>query len=173
MDHQEFAQLLGNYGEFVGAIAVVATLAYLAIQIRQNTRTMETTALRSMQDVVLLTENNERYISYLLKTQRSEPLTDEERAHMVERFVTIMRTVERIWLEYKLGAVSQAMFEQHLDLLRWALSVQAARQMWSYLEQSFDPGFRTAVDREVLADNAPTSSIVKAFLSLGAHPTQN
>ena len=27
MDHQTFAQLLGNYGEFVGAIAVVATLA--------------------------------------------------------------------------------------------------------------------------------------------------
>lgn len=34
MDHQAFAQMLGNYGEFVGAIAVVATLAYLAIQVR-------------------------------------------------------------------------------------------------------------------------------------------
>ena len=32
----EFSQLLGNYGEFVGAIAVVATLIYLAAQIRQN-----------------------------------------------------------------------------------------------------------------------------------------
>jgi hypothetical protein len=38
MDHQALAQLLGNYGEFVGAIAVVITLAYLATQIRQNTR---------------------------------------------------------------------------------------------------------------------------------------
>ena len=38
MDHQAFAQLLGNYGEFVGAIAVVITLGYLAVQIRQNTR---------------------------------------------------------------------------------------------------------------------------------------
>jgi hypothetical protein len=127
MDHQAFAQLLGSYGEFVGAIGVVITLIYLSIQIRQNTRTMETTTLRSMQDVVLLTENNERYISYLLKAQRSEVLTDEERAHMVERFVTIMRTIERIWLEHKLGAVSRVMFEQHLDLLRWALSVPVAR----------------------------------------------
>lgn len=41
MDHQAFAQLLGNYGEFVGAIAVVVTLAYLATQIRQNTIAME------------------------------------------------------------------------------------------------------------------------------------
>jgi hypothetical protein len=48
MDHQAFAQLLGNYGEFVGAIAVVVTLFYLAIQVRHskeateaNTRQME------------------------------------------------------------------------------------------------------------------------------------
>ena len=38
MDHQAFAQLLGNYGEFVGAIAVVATLIYLAIQVRHSAR---------------------------------------------------------------------------------------------------------------------------------------
>jgi hypothetical protein len=36
MDHQAFAQLLGSYGEFVGAIAVVATLVYLAIQVRHG-----------------------------------------------------------------------------------------------------------------------------------------
>jgi len=38
MDHQAFAQLLGNYGEFVGSIGVVVTLIYLAIQMRHNTR---------------------------------------------------------------------------------------------------------------------------------------
>ena len=37
MDHQALAQLLGNYGEFVGSLAVIATLVYLAIQVRQNT----------------------------------------------------------------------------------------------------------------------------------------
>ena len=36
MDHQVFAEILGNYGEFVGAIAVVATLIYLALQVRQS-----------------------------------------------------------------------------------------------------------------------------------------
>ena len=41
MDHQAFAQLLGNYGEFVGAIAVVVTLAYLAIQVRHSSRAIE------------------------------------------------------------------------------------------------------------------------------------
>ena len=32
MDHQAFAQLLGNCVEFLGAVAVIATLGYLAIR---------------------------------------------------------------------------------------------------------------------------------------------
>ena len=38
MDHQTLAAMLGSYGEFFGAIAVVVTLGYLAFQVRQNTR---------------------------------------------------------------------------------------------------------------------------------------
>jgi hypothetical protein len=41
----EISQLLGNLGEFVGAIAVVVTLGYLAVQIRQNTRTVRGSTL--------------------------------------------------------------------------------------------------------------------------------
>ncbi len=55
MDHQTFAQLLGSYGEFVGAIAVVVTLAYLAVQIRHskeateaNTRTIRANAAKEV-----------------------------------------------------------------------------------------------------------------------------
>ena len=41
MDHQAFAQLLGNYGEFIGAIAVVVTLFYLAAQVRHSKEATE------------------------------------------------------------------------------------------------------------------------------------
>jgi hypothetical protein len=48
MDLMSTAQLLGNFGEFAGALAVVATLFYLALQVRHsreateaNTRAME------------------------------------------------------------------------------------------------------------------------------------
>ena len=37
MSTLEYSQLLGNYGEFVGAIAIVVTLIYLAVQLKQNT----------------------------------------------------------------------------------------------------------------------------------------
>jgi len=50
MDQQAFAQLLGNYGEFVGSIAVVVTLAYLAVQVRHSKEATEAnTKLLSLQ----------------------------------------------------------------------------------------------------------------------------
>ena len=32
---------LGGLGEFLGAMGVIATLAYLALQVKQNTRAMD------------------------------------------------------------------------------------------------------------------------------------
>ena len=45
MDLMSTAQLLGNFGEFVGAIAVVATLFYLAAQVKQNRQSVDANTL--------------------------------------------------------------------------------------------------------------------------------
>ena len=47
MDLMSTAQLLGNFGEFFGAIAVFVTLAYLTIQVRQKSSNMDANALQS------------------------------------------------------------------------------------------------------------------------------
>jgi hypothetical protein len=74
MDHQAFAQLLGNYGEFIGAIAVVATLVYLAIQIRQNTKSMDESRKLALADsYVRRTESIERS---MMQTAASEELSE-------------------------------------------------------------------------------------------------
>ena len=41
MTLMETAQLLGNFGEFIGAIAVVLTLIYLAIQVRHSKESID------------------------------------------------------------------------------------------------------------------------------------
>jgi hypothetical protein len=38
-------EALGNLGDFVGGIAVVATLLYLAVQVRQNSRNLQIAAI--------------------------------------------------------------------------------------------------------------------------------
>ena len=41
MQLTEISQILGNFGEFVGAIAVVATLIYLSIQVRHSKQSID------------------------------------------------------------------------------------------------------------------------------------
>jgi hypothetical protein len=43
-------EALGAIGEIVGAVAVVLTLGYLAVQIRQNTRTLRTSSHQASLD---------------------------------------------------------------------------------------------------------------------------
>ena len=47
-------EALGNIGDFVGGIAVILTLIYLAVQIRDNTRS---TRLAAMQSTMLSAQN--------------------------------------------------------------------------------------------------------------------
>ena len=48
MDLMSTAQLLGNFGEFFGSIAVFATLGYLAMQIRETRKTLIRTNERNL-----------------------------------------------------------------------------------------------------------------------------
>ena len=58
MDHQAVAEMLGNYGEFVGAIGVVVTLAYLAVQIKQNTQSARSQSRQTLLDALSTTNWN-------------------------------------------------------------------------------------------------------------------
>jgi hypothetical protein len=67
MDHQAFAQLLGNYGEFVGAIAVVITLGYLAVQIKQSTATAQAVSRQTLIDGWAVTQGQLQHNPDLLR----------------------------------------------------------------------------------------------------------
>jgi len=54
MDHQAFAQLLGNYGEFLGSIAVLATVFYLALQIKQYKQNLSSSTAQNSGDGIVV-----------------------------------------------------------------------------------------------------------------------
>jgi hypothetical protein len=88
MDHQAFAQLLGNYGEFAGAIGVIATLIYLSIQVRQNTLTIQRSDEAHRKDIDMATNsrfNEQRRVIYtdaelarIFRTGLFEPMALDE-----------------------------------------------------------------------------------------------
>ncbi len=159
-------EAIGAIGEIIGAGAVFITLGYIAVQVRQNTRAMKSNAYSSIFDIHLATEQNGKYIALLFKSQRKEQLTPEERALMVERFLTLMKGQERVWYQQQIGVLTEDQFEQQLDLLRWTLSMPQARRMWVHLAHIFDPKFRAVVESRVLAEHAPRSALIGASMAI-------
>jgi len=79
MDHQAFAQLLGSYGEFIGAMSVVATLVYLAVQVRQNTK-LATIHVNNatVEGYARFREQQNQHPLIVVKMQRGAELSEEE-----------------------------------------------------------------------------------------------
>jgi len=85
MDHQVFAQLLGNYGEFFGALAVVATLFYLSVQIRQSTLSSRSTfqfqaqtEFTRMHEQILTNPDAARILALCRRQELPEDLSPED-----------------------------------------------------------------------------------------------
>jgi len=57
MDLMSTAQLLGNFGEFVGSIAILVTLIYLSVQVRHSQISAEADALTATQSNRLVAQN--------------------------------------------------------------------------------------------------------------------
>ncbi len=77
-------QDLGNIGEFLGAVGVIVSLVYLAIQIRRNTRVVRSSAqqeiLRDMQGFIsLVVSDSDTANFYELSLSDSRDLSRAER----------------------------------------------------------------------------------------------
>ena len=148
MDHQAFAQLLGNYGEFVRAIAVVATLGYLAVQVRQNTRT--TAVSRGDAAQRQLAEIHERIfankdLAELVAQCRSPDLPglspgDEERVRRVANFyISSYANVENA---YRQGELVERSYESYCrDFRRTLIEYPALKPRMRAIMEHFDKDY--------------------------------
>ena len=156
MDHQEFAQLLGNYGEFIGSIAILVTLGYLAVQVRQNTRALEEGQR------IALTENYIARVDQIAVSSRELALSNDlgeilarGREQGIGSLLPEERPRYRSWLVAQLHRVDSQFYQLQKGLLdeegRWSFEVvvKVAAQHWSDagILQMARPSFRHEIDR--------------------------
>lgn len=73
-------QDLGSIGELVAAIATIATLAYLAVQVRQNTRSLRSSAFQAIFQLMVLRRLESLYMQRVLGALDSVMSTGFERS---------------------------------------------------------------------------------------------
>jgi hypothetical protein len=144
-------EAIGAIGEVLGAAAVVVTLGYLAVQIRQNSQAVKNSAAQS-----LLSEANES-----LRVAASDPataravilgqtlfdeLSEGEKAQFITWTFAWMRTVEQAYLQYAQGYIDEELWEGHMAHHRQMIQARAIKKWWSQRRCFFSQNFQNYMD---------------------------
>jgi hypothetical protein len=151
MDLQATAQLLGNFGEFIGAIAVVGTLGYLAVQIRQNTHQIRVnaTSLEASTYQSLITHvidlnrglaADPHLSDILVKTREGEIPEGADLTRFVQYQMALLRYGDMVFHQYEKGLLDEERLRSAFGPVRGqVVGNDAAMQVfdWSVEQGSF------------------------------------
>jgi hypothetical protein len=147
-------QELGGLGEFIAAVAVVISLAYLAVQIRRNTGAVRSATEQAQVDahvrnLALLVQDPE-LIRLLQRGASGEPLDKTESRRVGTFFIMAFAQIQAGYFHYREGTISSGQLQTlHRMAARWLLSA-AAQAWWAREKELFRDDFVQYVDTMIL-----------------------
>jgi len=148
MDHQAFAQLLGNYGEFVGAIGVVLSLMFVGYSIVQNTRATRAQTRHSitqsfMSIAEIISERPEAWaVGMSADPKDFDQLPAGDKAYFIATIFGLFKYYELMFLEYKDGNTDDVSWNAWSLHMLIAFHQPGVRAWWALREETFHPEFR-------------------------------
>jgi len=147
-------QDLGNLGEILGAVGVIVSLLYLAIQIRQNTRSLRASTYQafseSFRDFRNLLIGNERLGAVWGRGLRSRSeLAEPERARFDALLMNFLRGVEVSFYQEANGLLDSEFYKGWIEEALEIWRLPGPREWWSENAQFFNPEFRALWERRL------------------------
>ena len=150
-------QLLGNLADVIGAIAIVVTLIYLTIQIRQNTNALHAQSRQSLiaagqAELFALIDHPDIAINQL----KTPPLTPQECVKLNFWLSAVMRAREFAWLQYHSGVLDEIQWRTEAGVIQHVLAPDNCRTWWESVGRNYFPvEFVKVVDNVLRASAVP------------------
>ncbi len=146
---------LAAWGEFLGGIAVVASLIYLAGQIRSNTKTVRASNYNHLMD------KNEEFNTTLMDAGLAslwlhglddfEGLSAEDQLRFNGLMSKTFNAAQRAWNFHEQGLLNDQMFEAQVRPVAVHLESVGARQWWDANQHWWPGDFREFVRERAAA----------------------
>jgi hypothetical protein len=144
-------QDLGSIGEFVAAIATLLTLVYLALQIRENSRSVRAAAVdaaaeRFIESLRLVALNPE--LAELLEEGHKDyaALSDKKKRRYRYHYFANSLQFENLFRKHRDGHLPEQQWEGIAASLRHVFRDPGTRQVWKELRLLLEPEFREFID---------------------------
>ena len=146
-------QDLGNIGEFVGAIAVVLSLLYLAVQIRQNTRSVRSGNSLSFaqlsHSVSSLLVGDERVARiYRMGLEDSAQLNEDQRVQFDALMIAFFRNTQSVFHQRRQSLFDDEEWSAFSRNILWTFRQPGVAQWWESRRVMFSDSFRRFLESE-------------------------
>ncbi len=141
---------LGNIGDFAGGLGVVITFIYLAVQIRQNTRSTNANtrivmAERSI-ETIRSVRTDDALLAAMIKSRAEKELSAEEDLRLQLYFRESMRVAEQTFCMRRIGLVDEKEFMGTRNFYLTLFTNPRVRSFIKQHREEFSPDFMVEVD---------------------------
>lgn len=150
-------EAIGAVGEIIGAVAVVVTLFYLALQIRQSTRMsraqMTKDLLLASREAIMDVASNDRLAAIWAEIR---PFSDEAAARRHTFYQSFFRLYELQYSLAKEGLVDERIATSFMLVVRMFAATNHFDSYWEGARKEFHEDFALYVDeqRRIVRDEA-------------------
>ena len=150
---------LGNLGEFVGAVAVVASLLYLAAQIRQNSRLLRASAIQSAATITagsLSTIARDSNAARVLARGMADfdSLAGEDAVQCSAVLFLIFNEVQNSFRMHREGLIPEERWQSASAVAAFYLRTPGVRGWWKVGRELMDRDFVAHVERDLVPGQA-------------------
>ena len=151
-------EAIGAIAELLGAVGVIASLVYLATQIRANSHSVQASTSQAVADAaqarVLAVAQSSSLANALAKVLDSSTALTSAETIQVEFFRNAsFKGFENVFFQYRKGLLPAATWNGYEFILRRNLHIPDTREWWNRSRDGFDPEFRDRVE-ELLGEPA-------------------
>lgn len=141
---------LGNAGDFLGGIAVIISLFYVAIQLRRNSQSLRASTFQAVSEsfVTLLTavSADPAALRIYMTGLQGGDLSDEEKQRFAFQLVSYMRLLESAFVQWRSGIISPEQWEGLSNTGNRILRSAGGREYWPFWRWHFSQAFREFVE---------------------------
>lgn len=140
-----------SLAEIISALAVVASLIFVGIQIRQNTRATQASMRQSIADNdidYLITFLDNSILAHAnAKSIAGDSLSPVEWEQLVAQQHVNFRVFENAHYQYQNGLLDDEVWQRYRVIIELLLtSDSAARELWSSRNYTFTPAFQEEIE---------------------------
>ncbi len=160
MNLMDVSQIFGNFGEFFGAIAVVVTLAYLAVQIKQNTISTRSQSRQTLLDGWSLTnwelaKDPELFQIFATALTRWPDLPNDEKTRFDTGMGRYLANLQNGILLFERGMVDVATLDATADFMLLCILSEGGSNWWEETPQAMPETRKYLADRLARSDTLP------------------